>query len=610
MCPQELDRSPWPDVATALAKAQRRVLESMLRWRPALHLASEGRHSESACWIAWSWRSVREILDDGSRPVLAIHAPMPLSAKRIASVCSLETLVELGLRDNLRVRDHHLAHLRGLAGLRILDLANTRVSDEAMSFVGELQWLHRLDLSGCEALTDRALAAVAQLAHLRELYLRRVPVTDSGLDHLRSLAALSRLDFDRSKTLTPDGLVSLGRSLPNLRMSLCQDLYRSWAATPLWDVLGWMHMWLQSEDIETRATASTVSAALLDARGDTERAVPSIAPLLTMAIENGEPKCREKALRALRYIRGAESLNPLLPAAAGCLDGEETVREAALVALRHAALQGCDLGLLRGRHADNPQRKRLLALARVQEEGGARALTALGALRSDPRTGRDMADALLLLEEGLVHDDESIRSQARESILRAVKRGPGDEAMQLLLPIVVGALGWKDRSVRRQAASLTGRALGQGWLPDPLVVLRLIEMLEDESPEVAWAAAAALRHAAHQGVDLAPVRARLEMSLALPRKWVIEPASEALSFHLARSGEEPELPRNCSHRPIYARTAEAVACDRRFRCLACGSQSTRCIHSDAVGSNAGCHYWWEYLCEECGKYSVEEHETG
>lgn len=41
-------------------------------------------------------------------------------------------------------------------------------------------------------------------------------------------------------------------------------------------------------------------------------------------------------------------------------------------------------------------------------------------------------------------------------------------------------------------------------------------------------------------------------------------------------------------------------------CLACGSERTECIHFEGGGSLIGWFYEAEYLCRDCGKYSLYE----
>jgi internalin A len=127
------------------------------------------------------------------------------------------------------VTDKGLAHLRGLAGLRVLNLARTGVRGPGLAQLHGNKKLERLDLSqlplGDEGLkylagfdslthlqladngiTDKGFAHLAGLPNLRELWLLgRNDITGKGLAHLAGLANLRSL-WLTCRSISPEGL--------------------------------------------------------------------------------------------------------------------------------------------------------------------------------------------------------------------------------------------------------------------------------------------------------------------------------------------------------------------------------------------------------------------
>ena len=92
------------------------------------------------------------------------------------------------------IGDDDLRHLKGMSGLRLLDLSATKVTD--------LGLLHLLDCTSLEtlwlwdtAITDAALGLVARLPSLRQLGLGNTAVTDEGLAALAELVDLRLLQL-------------------------------------------------------------------------------------------------------------------------------------------------------------------------------------------------------------------------------------------------------------------------------------------------------------------------------------------------------------------------------------------------------------------------------
>ena len=136
-------------------------------------------------------------------------------------------------------KDADLAHLKGLTGLRRLNLNDAKVTDAGLEHLADMTALQTLVLSGT-AVTDAGLAHLkslrrlqmldlwstavtgAGLEHLkggtglRTLRLADTKVADAGLEHLRGLRGLRELDLRFTK-VTDAGLKQL-KGLTGLRM--------------------------------------------------------------------------------------------------------------------------------------------------------------------------------------------------------------------------------------------------------------------------------------------------------------------------------------------------------------------------------------------------------
>jgi Leucine-rich repeat (LRR) protein/predicted Ser/Thr protein kinase len=98
-----------------------------------------------------------------------------------------------------------LSRLRGLKGLKDLNLPVSKATDRALVSLGGLPVLTGLNVSGCAGVTDAALAHLKGLKNLAGLHLQRTGVTDAGLAHLPEFPALAVLSLDAT-AVTDEGL--------------------------------------------------------------------------------------------------------------------------------------------------------------------------------------------------------------------------------------------------------------------------------------------------------------------------------------------------------------------------------------------------------------------
>jgi len=127
--------------------------------------------------------------------VVAVHLGGPgikADDPLMAQVGRLSHLGLLALNGNPAVTDAGLAHLRGLARLRDLDLDSTGVRGPGLAHLTGMTRLESLDLSRC-TVADADLAHLAGLKSLKVLSLDGRGITDAGLAHLAGLTKLERL---------------------------------------------------------------------------------------------------------------------------------------------------------------------------------------------------------------------------------------------------------------------------------------------------------------------------------------------------------------------------------------------------------------------------------
>lgn len=128
-----------------------------------------------------------------------------------SSLAGLRPLAPKGLvglhAEGLAIVDRELEHLRGMAGLRFLDLSGTKVSDAGLVHLldcRQLEWVVLWDTR----VSDDGLALLGRLPRLCQLGLGNTSVTDAGLRHLAGLDRLRLLQLWGTEVQGP-GLAAL-----------------------------------------------------------------------------------------------------------------------------------------------------------------------------------------------------------------------------------------------------------------------------------------------------------------------------------------------------------------------------------------------------------------
>ena len=105
-----------------------------------------------------------------------------------------------------------MKNIRGLTGLKVLELNYTNITSRGLKFLDEMKSLEQLSLHG--PIANKGLATIAQLPSLKRLYLKQANITNAGLKHLAALTSLEELALS-GKYLGDSGLVHLSK-LPSL----------------------------------------------------------------------------------------------------------------------------------------------------------------------------------------------------------------------------------------------------------------------------------------------------------------------------------------------------------------------------------------------------------
>lgn len=593
---------PWVSAGRAVAESQRPALQAL---GDRVRVATSGRRYGERAWeLNPRWCSVSEALAQEA-PVIALLGCPRLDDDALKWVGKLEGLVSVHLPDSPLIGSEGVGALGGLMGLAALHFDGQPIGAEALEELSPLSTLGLLDLRGCSQVGDEAMVHIGRLPNLIELTLNGCPVTDAGLLHLAGLTSLRRLDLPRTKRLSIEGLVRLGRALPRLRKSLCHQLYQRWAPTPHWEVLELLDSCLDRGDAEARELADRTSLALLEARGG-DQAELILRPSLGLALDQGRHRAVAAASLA-RLVQDGGDISAQVPALLrGLADPDATVRTRCAQALRHHALTGGALPTEALSVSDTEQAREIRRLAVLAEYDGL--LQAIGALQEAWQRG-GLRGPLAVLEGNLSDPREPVQRRARSAILACSEQPEERTACATsMAPGMRDALSCGEPERQLQATRAVGMLAGLGADVADCVGL-LGALLSEQS--LARAAGGALLGLVRAGVEVDDALPALEAALQAPQPWPNDNASRALSHYRLSRDEEEVLPANCSHRRIYATSDEPLPGETRTcPCGVCGSARTVCILADAVGSGAGCHYWWEFLCLDCGRYTEDEHETG
>lgn len=181
-----VDRQVSPSVVMLLAKR-------------GAGTADESPERQAARWVLDMGGSVDLELGDGSRFGVREAEGLPQSEFRVggvdlqgnnsvtdeglANLAQLQALVGLGL-NGANISDAGLRQLARVPTLRLLDVADTQVTDDGLNAINAGS-LEVLILAGTQV-TDNGMRTLARCQRLRILDVRHTPVTESGIAALRA----------------------------------------------------------------------------------------------------------------------------------------------------------------------------------------------------------------------------------------------------------------------------------------------------------------------------------------------------------------------------------------------------------------------------------------
>jgi Leucine-rich repeat (LRR) protein len=173
----------------------------------------------------------------------------PVDDAAVQTLGQLTALKELELTRTTIAAPKLAAGLKGLRGLRELNLSFSELTDADVPSLAGLSQLRRLSLSGTK-LTDAAAPPLAAMPELRMLDLAATEVTDAGAKALGAAKSLTHLDLSHSKVT--DAGVSAVAKLPGLK------------------VLGASGLPLTNKSLEALAGVPSLLAVRVDSKAITE----------------------------------------------------------------------------------------------------------------------------------------------------------------------------------------------------------------------------------------------------------------------------------------------------------------------------------------------------
>jgi hypothetical protein len=257
------------------------------------------------------------------------------------------------------------------------------------------------------------------------------------------------------------------------------------------------------------------------------------------------------------------------------------------------------------------------------------------------QTGFDQA--FTLLEEALMSEDAGIRHWVRKTVSKVVElvkerktKASTQRIAEALSPLVMVCVKTKEAWLRRYAVhALDELAEPLDW--PSVFVFYVANRLGDPDPRIVKQAATVLYRWSQKAVPISDALRELQQAYAHPHMHVRAVVSQVLSQYYQTIGtEQPltlhtEIPREppggrysqyeilVSHRRVWALDDEPYS-KLRYKgeqgfpvepfgyhvCGVCTSQRIRLIYGHNQSGNAWREFLHEYLCEDCGKYTIYE----
>jgi hypothetical protein len=145
------------------------------------------------------------------------------------------------LRVHRMIGDAGVAHFAGLKKLRVLNMPDSKLTDNGLTVIGGMTQLENLVIPSHQNITDAGVAKlgnlknlnllnltrtnitdasmplIAQNTGLEKLFLSFTNITDAAIPHLKQLNGLQRLDI-QGQGVTQEGFTELKAALPNTQI--------------------------------------------------------------------------------------------------------------------------------------------------------------------------------------------------------------------------------------------------------------------------------------------------------------------------------------------------------------------------------------------------------
>ena len=137
--------------------------------------------------------------------------------ENLSYVGQMTGLEELEISWGFHLTDKAFGHLRRLKRLRILEIGDSKMTDASLAVIGELKNLEELRLGGV-GFSDRGLGYLEGLTRLKQLCFNEdgaKQITDAGLESLKNMKDLESLVMDGANV--SDKAIAKLRELKNLK---------------------------------------------------------------------------------------------------------------------------------------------------------------------------------------------------------------------------------------------------------------------------------------------------------------------------------------------------------------------------------------------------------
>ena len=161
--------------------------------------------------------SLRDLVVSGKQRTDSGNWGLELNDFNMSSLEALTGLRSLDVAD-MRISDESIKVIQKLVNLETLDLSRTLVSSAGMRELRSLRFLRDLKLAQVEGIDDRAAAAFVEMEQLETLDLAETQISDRSLPDLGRMKSLQKV-FVGGASVTAEGVAEFRRQHPNVQIA-------------------------------------------------------------------------------------------------------------------------------------------------------------------------------------------------------------------------------------------------------------------------------------------------------------------------------------------------------------------------------------------------------